>query len=64
MALGVALGTLIHNLAAGIGSGIAVGVACAMARRRGNKRWVLWLGLLYAAIVLVAFVLKLAGVLK
>ena len=63
LALGVAFGALIHNLAVGIGSGTAIGVACGMARRRGSKLWVLGMGL-YAALVLVAFVLKLAGVLK
>lgn len=63
LALGVGFGTLINNLAAGIGTGIAIGAACAIARRKGSRRWVLWLGL-YAVTVLVAFVLKLAGVLK
>jgi F0F1-type ATP synthase membrane subunit c/vacuolar-type H+-ATPase subunit K len=63
LALGVALGTLINNLATGIGTGIAIGAACAIARRKGSRRWVLWLGL-YAVVVLVAFVLRLAGVLK
>lgn len=63
LALGVALGTLINNLAAGIGTGIAIGAACAIARRKGSRRWILWLGL-YAVVVLVAFVLKLAGVLR
>jgi len=63
LALGVALGTLINNIAVGIGTGIAIGAACAIARRKGSRRWILWLGL-YAVVVLVAFALKLAGVLK
>ena len=63
LALGVAFGMLISNLAAGIGTGMAIGAACAIARRKGSRRWVLWLGL-YAVVVLVAFGLKLAGVLK
>ena len=63
LALGVALGTLTNYLATGIGTGIAIGGACAIARKRGSNRWVLWLGL-YAVVVLVAFVLRLTGVLK
>jgi uncharacterized membrane protein (Fun14 family) len=53
----------IDNLATGIGTGVAIGVACGMARRKGSKRWMLWLGT-YAVIVLVAFGLKLTGVIK
>ena len=63
LALGVAFGMSIDNLATGIGTGVAVGVACGMARRKGSKRWVLWLGM-YAVLVLIAFALKLTGVIK
>jgi F0F1-type ATP synthase membrane subunit c/vacuolar-type H+-ATPase subunit K len=63
LALGVALGRLTGNLAAGIGTGIAIGGASAISRKRGSSRWALWLGL-YAAVVLVAFVLKFLSVLK
>ena len=63
LALGVAFGMSVDNLATGIGTGVAVGVACGMMRRKGSKRWVLWLGA-YAVLVLIAFALKLTGVIK
>lgn len=63
LALGVAFGSLINNLAVGIGTGLALGAAANMARRKGSSRWMLWLAL-YSIIVLIAFTLRLTGVLK
>ena len=61
--LGIGFGTLIYNPAVGIGTGVALGVASNMARRRGRQHWMGWLGL-YSVIILVAFALRLTGVLK
>lgn len=63
LGLGIGFGTLIHNAAVGLGTSLAVAVASNMARRKGNPNWTRWLGL-YAVLVVIADLLKLAGVLK
>lgn len=63
LALGIGFGTLIHNDAVGIGTGVAIGVAANLARRKGSPSWTRWLGL-YAALVVIADLLRMAGVLK
>ena len=62
LALGVSLGILTGNLPTGIGTGVAVGIASDMARKKGSNRWMMWLSA-YAAVVLVAFAFRLAGIL-
>ncbi len=63
LALGAGFGALVHSAGVGLGTGLALGVASNMARRRGSQGWPGWLGI-YAILVLIAYVLKLTGVLR